>query len=209
MIDLVYFANPMCSWCWGFSPVMRRILDEHGDRVKFSLVTGSLGDRGRKPMDNEARTYVRGHWDHVQEMTGQPFDFAFFDRDHFMYDTEKPSRAVAVMRAAYPALVFPFFAHLQERFYAHNDDITDRSVLSRLAGHFGTERDAFEEGYDHPSTAQLLQREWQETASLGVNGYPTLLAVKDGKPSVLTIGYQSWDEIDKRFRELDAITTLA
>jgi len=39
-------------------------------------------------MDDKSKAYVRHHWEQVQESTGQPFSFEFFERDGFVYDTD-------------------------------------------------------------------------------------------------------------------------
>ncbi|MEO1018473.1 MAG: DsbA family protein [Pseudomonadota bacterium] len=208
MIDLLYFGNPMCSWCWGFSPVLHRLLEAHQDRINLSVLMGSIGDRGRQPMNEHDRSYVRQHWEHVQELTGQPFDFGFFDRALFTYDTELPSRAVGVVRSVYPGLSLPFFAHLQERFYAHNEDITALSVLEKAAANFNVEPADFRRLYALPAISEGLRQEWQQTASLGVTGYPTLLAVQEGKPQVLSIGYRPYDQIEAAFREVAGLARV-
>ena len=78
-MELLYFANPMCSWCWGFSPVIQRLVESHGSRPRVTLAMGSLA-RGREPMRETDRAHVRGHWEQVRAASGQPFDFAFFER---------------------------------------------------------------------------------------------------------------------------------
>ena len=37
---LVYFADPMCSWCYGFSPVITAIAERFEDRMPLQLVMG-------------------------------------------------------------------------------------------------------------------------------------------------------------------------
>ena len=112
-LELLYFANPMCSWCWGFAPSVRA-LAEAGHRITLAL--GSLGADRARPMRPQDRAYVRQHWEHVAERSGQPFDFGFFAREGFVYDTEPACRAVDVVRNRFPALALPAFARLQERF---------------------------------------------------------------------------------------------
>ena len=31
--NLVYFADPMCSWCYGFSPVITALAERFEDRL--------------------------------------------------------------------------------------------------------------------------------------------------------------------------------
>ena len=37
---LVYFADPMCSWCWGFEPVISGLVDHFGERLPVTLIIG-------------------------------------------------------------------------------------------------------------------------------------------------------------------------
>lgn len=198
---MLYFANPMCSWCWGFEPAMRA-LTERGHPITVAL--GTLGADRARPMRDVDKAAVREHWQHVIERSGQPFDLGFFDREGFVYDTESPSRAVAVVRRQYPALALPFLGRLQERFYALGQDITDAGVLRDAAGDFGVAASAFEGAFADPEVAAEVQAEWQQTARLGVSGYPTLLALEPGRPQVVTIGWRPVDEIVQAVEALDA-----
>ena len=191
-LQLLYFANPMCSWCWGFQPVMRT-LAERGYPITVAL--GSLGADRARPMREVDKARVREHWQHVIERTGQPFDLGFFEREGFVYDTEPASRAVAVVRRHFPALALPFFGRLQERFYALGQDITDATTLQAAAGEFGLEAATFRAAFEAPTTATEIAAEWRQTAELGVTGYPTLLALEPGRPRVVTIGWRPASEV--------------
>jgi putative protein-disulfide isomerase len=98
-LQLLYFANPMCSWCWGFAPVIQRLVAEHGEAIDVGVALGALGDRS-KPMDEAAKVTIRGHWKHVAALTAQPFEQAFFAREGFVYDTVPACAAVMVVRSA-------------------------------------------------------------------------------------------------------------
>ena len=191
-VRLLYFANPMCSWCWGFQPVVHALV-EMGYPITVAL--GTLGAERSRPMRAADKATVRQHWQHVLERTGQRFDFRFFDRDGFVYDTEPPSRALAVVRARFPALTVAFLTRLQERFYTLGQDITDASVLRDAAGEFAIEPEIFDPALMDPAIAAEIAAEWRQTAQLGVSGYPTLLALQEGKPQVVTIGWRPADEV--------------
>jgi putative protein-disulfide isomerase len=64
-VELLYFANPMCSWCWGFDPVLRGIEAAYADRVRITVALGALGDRDR-PMRERDKAFVREHWERVR-----------------------------------------------------------------------------------------------------------------------------------------------
>src|SRR5271154_1916736 len=101
---LIYFADPMCSWCWGFSPVITEIERCFGDLLPIRLILGGLRPGTTTKLTDAYKTTLRAHWHHVHEASGQPFDGAFFDRENFVYDTEPAARATVVMRRKSMAL---------------------------------------------------------------------------------------------------------
>jgi putative protein-disulfide isomerase len=161
----------------------------------ITVALGTLGAERSRPMTAADKAKVRVHWQHVLERTGQRFDFRFFDRDGFVYDTEPPSRALAIVRARFPGLTVAFLSRLQERFYALGQDITETSVLRDAAGEFGIEPEIFDAALMDSAVAAEIAAEWRQTAQLSVSGYPTLLALQEGKPQVVTIGWQAAEDV--------------
>ena len=39
---LVYIADPMCSWCWGFAPVIDELVREFAGQLSLRVVAGGL-----------------------------------------------------------------------------------------------------------------------------------------------------------------------
>ena len=72
-MKLVYVGDPMCSWCWGFSPVIEAIRREYGVRLKIELLLGGLRAGTKDPMPSTQREALLHHWLAVHRMTGQPF----------------------------------------------------------------------------------------------------------------------------------------
>src|SRR3546814_11607747 len=71
---LIYFADPMCSWCYGFSPVLDEIRHAFGRALPVRVVMGGLRPGTETPMTEAAKLELAGHWTHVHEATGLPFD---------------------------------------------------------------------------------------------------------------------------------------
>jgi len=193
---LVYFADPMCSWCWGFSPVIERIGAEFADRLGLRVLMGGLRPGTVEPMNDRDKDYVRDHWTHVQEASGQPFDFEFFERDNFVYDTELACRGVVAVRRLDESKALPFLGHVQRHFYALNHDITDEAQLSEIAEEIEIDAEAFKDSYQDIETEHETKADIWYAQSSGVTGFPTLLAVEDGKAvGAVTIGYRPWEAI--------------
>src|SRR5690606_33963766 len=141
--ELVYFADPMCSWCYGFAPVISAIEQHFRGRLPLRLVMGGLRAGHTRPMRDKDKDYIREAWTRVKAASGQPFDFSFLEREGFVYDTEPACRAVVTMRLRQPSRALAFMERIQSAFYAENRDVTSREVLSDLAAEEGEDREAF------------------------------------------------------------------
>lgn len=185
----------MCSWCWGFAPVMEHIAAMAAERAELSIVTGGLRAGEDRPMDARSKAYVQHHWEEVQRATGQPFDFSFFEREGFVYDTEPACRAVVIVRTAAKAAALPYFSALHRAFYVDCRDTTDARVLADVASRFGLPEKLFLEAFDDDNIRQATRADFHYGRQLGVKGFPTVLCRKDGEWAYLTAGYQPFDTL--------------
>lgn len=194
---LVYFADPMCSWCWGFSPVLRAVADRFGDDLPIHLIPGGLRPGTREPMDARDRADVRDHWKHVQEASGQPFDFAFFERDCFVYDTEPPSRAIVILRRRGMQTALAALQRIQHAFYARNQDVTDPEILAGIAGALGVDAQTFRDEFASDAARNETRADFLLAQSAGVRGFPTLIAGPGAANpyALITHGYQPAERV--------------
>jgi putative protein-disulfide isomerase len=194
---LIYFADPMCSWCWGFAPVIEAVHRTFGGILPIRLVLGGLRPGTTTPMSAQARRELVGHWVHVTQASGQPFDEGLVGREGFVYDTDPAARAVVALRRQFPDKALAFLGHVQGAFYARNIDVTSAPVLAGLAAEFGMDRDAF---LAHFEDEDLKQETWSDYAisqRAGVTGFPTLVAGPnaEGTYGVVTRGFQPADQV--------------
>ncbi|MEM7540648.1 MAG: DsbA family protein [Pseudomonadota bacterium] len=193
---LVYFADPMCSWCWGFSPAIARVASEHTHEMPLTVVMGGLFAGTARTWDDHTKTTIKEHWHHVEEASGQPFDHRFFEREDFIYDTEPSCRAVVTARRMSQHNALPFLAALQGAFYRDGRDITRKEILIEIASEFGIDGDAFDASFDSPETLDETQRDFALSQRAGVQGFPTLMGLANGQPMLLSPGFQSDETID-------------
>jgi len=194
---LLYFADPMCSWCWGFSPVMEKIRAKTDGLCQTVLMVGGLRPFTDHTMTDKDKSYVRNHWEHVAEASGQPFDFEFFARDDFTYDTEPACRAVVAVRRIDPDLAPAMLARLHRAFYAENMDVTDAGVLAGLAAEIGVPLGDFQIAFEDDSTKQETLADFHYAQRSQISGFPTLIGIAEGQtPVALTIGFRPWENME-------------
>lgn len=194
--SLIYFADPMCSWCWGFAPVIQQVKDTFTD-LPIQMFMGGLSPGNTRIMDEASKQEIRQHWQHVQQATGQPFDFEFFQRDDFIYDTEPASRAVIACFRLDSSKALSFLKTLQQAFYQFNQNITSSIQLVELAKEFGLNENDFKRMLNDPETSRITQLSFDYTRYLKISGFPALIGQTPVAHTVLTRGFQPYPQIEE------------
>jgi putative protein-disulfide isomerase len=194
---LIYFSDPMCSWCWGFSPVIEAIGARYGEALPIRLIMGGLRPGTLEPMSAKARREVRGHWAEVTNASGQPFGTSVVDKEGFVYDTDPAARAVVVARRIEPAVGLRYLRAAHRAFYVEGRDVTDREVLAELASEQGLARDVFVADLNSEEAKQETWADYNTSLNAGVSGFPTLIVgpKPDGQYAMITRGFKARDDV--------------
>lgn len=203
-IILWYVADPMCSWCWGFSPIISKIKEKYKDKLKISLLLGGLRPGPSAPISDESRNEIFHHWHDVHKRSKQPFDFDGALPDGFVYDTELPSRAVIAVSEIKPEVTFEFFHNLQEAFYANQQDITNIDILTGLAKKLDVNSEKFLEKYADETVKEKTKAHFMRARQAGVTGFPTCVLQLESEHKLLSSGYMELVELEK---EIDSWVT--
>lgn len=190
-LEMIYVADPLCSWCYGFAPVIFALAQRFGARLPARLMMGGLRAGNTELMRAAEKDYVRQAWTQVGAATCQPFDMGFFERESFNYDTEPACRAVVTVRRLQPRLGLAFMARIQQAFYAENRDMTAAAEMSLIVEQAGLARQAFAATFAAPATRNETFRDFLTAQELGSRGFPTLIAGSRAKGCALvTNGYR-------------------
>ncbi|TWC18853.1 putative protein-disulfide isomerase [Pseudomonas sp. SJZ085] len=188
---LLYVMDPMCSWCWGFAPVAEALVEQaQAQSVELHLVVGGLRTGSGSALEPTTRRYILEHWQAVTQATGQLFKLEDALPDGFVYDTEPACRAVVTARSLAPDLAWKLVKLIQQAFYVQGRDVTRASVLVELAEQAGLPRIEFATAFDSAEQHAATAADFTWVQDLGIAGFPTLLAERDGQLALLTNGYQ-------------------
>lgn len=198
----VYFADPMCSWCYGFSPVIQKLRDHFEGRLPVRIVVGGLRAGNTEPMGSKDKDYIKDAWTRVGQASGQPFDFSFFERDGFIYDTEPACRAVVAMRNRHPEKALSFMGRISSEFYGNNRDVTSPGVLAEIALEAGDDSAAFIAEFEKPDTKNEAFRDFLFAQQSGVSGFPCLVVGNESDGyGLVTHGFRPIDGMIEALEE--------
>ena len=196
-LHFIYFADPMCSWCYGFSPAVKTLRRRYRDLLPIRVVMGGLRPGTTEPMPERARRSLVGHWDEIGALAGVPFSPALIEREGFVYDTDPAARAVVLARRTSDEEALDYLERLHRAFYAEGRDITDPAELATIAAEQGFDRTAFEAALGDEGLKQETWRDYAISQRAGATGFPTLIVGPnaDGTYALVTSGYQDGETV--------------
>jgi putative protein-disulfide isomerase len=206
-MKLIYVADPMCSWCYGFGKEMTELKAMHPG-LQLDIVLGGLRAGGTELLTKEGKQFRLMHWARVEAASGLPFNReAFMALENFVYDTEPVCRAVVTARRLQPnADVLAVFRALQNAFYAEGRNTTDGKVLSEVGAAalrkqgFEVSEEAFFAEFSDAATIAEARNDFVKARRLGVNSFPALL-LDTGKEIVeVSPGYAHAQQVDQQLR---------
>ncbi|MFC2057332.1 DsbA family protein [Campylobacterota bacterium] len=188
----------MCSWCWGFAPIIEELRITLGDMYSFSLVLGGLRTKGEMSWDESSKEYLRGHWKQVSQRTGQAFSDSLFEKESFDYDTYPACKAVITVRELFGMQsAFAYLHTIQEAFYTRAEDITNVEVLMDLLSSITSDRESFRTFYESDRAQLLMEHDFAKARSMGANAFPSVVVIDEEGHMVCQKGYRSLLEMKK------------
>jgi len=206
---LIYIADPMCSWCYGFGKTVDALLASPGAAapLQLALVMGGLRPYTTETLAAGRAEEIAGHWQHVHEATGLPFETGpagAMRQPGFVYDTEPASRATVAVRTHWPQHIWRYFKAVQQAFYADGRDVTQRDTLSAIAEETGLPRANFETAFDAEDTRLATGHDFSQAQHWGIRGFPALLAEVSGDLHLVAHGYLPEADLRERLAALPA-----
>lgn len=193
-MQFIYFVSPMCSWCWGFSPVIEK-LQQTFPESNIQVVLTPFRIDTNQPMDKSLRDYVMGQWQNVHKTTGQSFNFNFLMPEEFIYNTRLACLSIKAFCNQQPNQEIEYLHAIQHAFYTENKDLTDVDVLVSIAEKYSIEEQSFVEDLSCNGVLQKLARDFDLCEQLAVQSYPTLMTKNDAGYTKLASGYACFEDL--------------
>jgi len=198
---LIYIGDPMCSWCYGFSPEMSEALESLSESVDFQLVMGGLRPYNTETMA-DLGDFLKGHWEEVNKRSGQPFSYDILKDKTFVYDTEPACRAVVLMRKLKPEAEFDFFKKVQTAFYHKNKNTNLTETFAELAKEYGLDKKEFAKKFESDEWKEKVKKDFSYAQSIGVRSYPTLVLQNGDDVYLIAQGYVEAETIIEKCEKI-------
>lgn len=197
---LIYVGDPMCSWCYGIANELSGVKEKYQETIEFEMIMGGLRPYNTQVM-TELKDFLSHHWEDVEKMSGQTFNYSILDNDQISYDTEPPSRATIVVRDLAPEKAFDFFKLTQEAFYQQNKNMHLLASYSDALETLGIDMDAFAQAFQSEKYKSLIKADFQKSADIGVRSFPTLILYDGKKYHMIAQGYSTKEAMIQKIEQ--------
>ncbi|AKD03854.1 DsbA family protein [Pontibacter korlensis] len=201
-LSLLYVTNPMCAWCYGFTPVVRRLKALWQGRLDVQVLFGDLQAHQTKPLLHDQKERLALSWHRVQERTYLPFEYRFFIQRSFVFNTEPACRAMLCVRLLRPVLTLEVLRAMHSAFFVDNADLKDTRELVRLVGLFGIPENLFMTLFESEEITQQMEDEFAYVNNIGATTFPSLFLNTENGPERLAAGYVELHELEQRLFQL-------
>ena len=200
-LEILAFTDPVCTWCWGSEPVLRKLLLWFGDQIRITPVMGGLVEDIRDFYDSankiggdpeKSNAQIASHWLEASERHGMPVQvdgFRLFSAD--TVSTYPQNIAYKAVELCNPELAAKFLRRIREASAAEARETGKREVLIELANDVGVDVAAFIAHLDDGSAARAFEDDLATTRRYGARGFPTFL-LRWGSKELMLRGYQSF-----------------
>ena len=202
---LIYCYDAYCGWFYGFSPVMKKIMEKFSTQIGIEVLSGGMMVEEAVAPIEKIGPYIQGAYKRVEEMTGVKFgeDFLWHvnhpELSDWIMNSEKPAIALCIFKEYYPERQLEFASDLQYALNYEGRDLDDNEAYLHLLEKYSIQSEPFYQ--------KLQSEEYKETAfyefalcrQLQVTGFPAvLMQLSDSKFHLLSRGYTSYEEMEER-----------
>jgi putative protein-disulfide isomerase len=204
---ILYFYDPLCGWCYGFSPVIQELEKKYSDKYDFDIISGGMITGDRIGPIGEVASYIGSAYKRVETTTGVIFGKDFLDitlkNGTAIFTSVPSSLALVVFKSFNTNQNINYGSLLQKAIYFDGVDPSDFDKYAEIAGSLGVDKNEFKSRLNDPKYMQETENDFKYSSESGVEGFPTvILKAVDGTYHQLSNGYTSFNTIESNLKSI-------
>ncbi len=206
---LIYCYDAYCGWCYGFSPVIKKIAEEYKDKLEIEVLSGGMMIGEEVMPIEKIGPFIQRSYKRVEELSGIKFgeDFLWHvnnpDKSDWVMNSEKPAIALCIFKEYYPERQLEFATDLQYALNYEGRDLDDDESYRHLLEKYSIQPEAFYGKLKAEEYKEAAYYEFALMKQLQVNGYPTVF-VQTGELKFIMVarGYTDYEDVRDRIENI-------
>jgi putative protein-disulfide isomerase len=201
----MYVYDPLCGWCYGFSPVIQQLKDRYAGKVTWSIYSGGLAIGERAAPIRDKFRYIKGSLQTITQTAGVVFGEGFrqlLEEGSYVYNSEPPCTALTVVKSLQGKDPVAFAHDMQQVFFNEGKSLNDLQTYLPLVEKQGLDVNAFIAHYHSEAARHSTYEEFRFVHEIDITGYPALVLIKGEQGHLLAPGYQKFDPLARAIDKL-------
>jgi putative protein-disulfide isomerase len=197
--EIIYFFDPICGWCYGFSEHMSRFYDKHREEYEFRVVTGGMVRGEHAGAIGEKAELLNEAYPRVEEMTGVVFGKKFFERlkeGSTVFGSDVPSLVFHAISGKLPGEGVRVAKAVQSAIYTEGIAPMDILTYGSVAKQFDLGLDELEVLIESEEVKEAYTLDLYMTQQFGISGFPFAVVSLDGEYYQLAKGFRSEEDLE-------------
>ena len=201
---LFYCYDAYCGWCYGFSPVIKKLVEKFSS-LQVEVLSGGMIIAEKPVPISATAAYIQKAYPTVEEYTGIKFGADYLwhinnpDMSDWFPDSEKPAIALCIFKEFYPERQVEFAGDLQYALHYEGRDLTDNEAYTHLLEKYSIQPEIFYSKLSSEEYKEQAYYEFQLCKQLQVTGYPcVLLQNSESKFTLLARGFTDYETLSAR-----------
>ncbi len=202
---LIYCYDAYCGWCYGFSPVIKKISETYSGKLQCEVLSGGMILPEQPVHIRATADYIKEAYKTVEEHTGIKFgeDYLWHiknpEESDWFPSSEKPAIAMCIFKELFPDQQIAFASDLQYSLHFEGRDLTDNEAYRHLLEKYNIDADDFYNKLQSEQYKEQAYYEFQLCKQLQVTGFPqVLIQITETKFHLLARGFTEYDTLSKR-----------
>jgi putative protein-disulfide isomerase len=206
---LIYCYDAYCGWCYGFSPVIKKIAAQYKNEFYIEVLSGGMMTGNEVMPIEKIAPYIKGAYKRVEELTGIQFgeDFLWHinnpDKSDWVMNSEKPAIALSVFKDYFPEDALLFATDLQYALNYEGRDLDDDEAYRHLVAKYALPKTEFFTKLQSEEYKEKAHYEFALCKHLQVTGFPQVfIQQNNAKFYLVTKGFSDYDTINTRIQNV-------
>ncbi|MFT3932334.1 MAG: DsbA family protein [Chitinophagaceae bacterium] len=206
---IIYCYDAYCGWCYGFSPVIKKLAEEYQQQFHFEVLSGGMIITETPRSIAVTASYIEKAYKTVEEYTGIKFgeDYLWHirnpDKSDWFPSSEKPAIALCIFKEHFSDKQVAFAADLQYALHFEGRDLCDDEAYRHLLEKYELNAEDFYSKLHSEAYKEKAYYEFSLVKQLQVTGFPAvLMQASETKFFLLARGYTDYETMHQRIENL-------
>jgi len=187
---LFYIHDPMCSWCYGFKPVLTSILNESKKLVNIKFILGGLAKDTDTTMSISMQENIKSNWHEIEKnIIGIKFNYDFWSQCTPKRSTYLSCRAVIAATLQHKKYENLMINAIQTAYYLNAKNPSNLDTLYQLADEVNFNKNQFIKDINSEKVETILKKQIKLSRDIGADSFPSLYLLKNNNYHPIALDY--------------------